>query len=88
MTQKAIDPFQQEVDRNYEAFLKLDDDFYCQHFGSYALMKDTKVVEVFSTWQDARKAAKLLYGEEPFSIQEVGKEAIDLGFYSHAVSCC
>ena len=51
----------------------------------YALMKDEKVVQLFSSWQDARKAAKLLYKDEPFSIQQVNKEKIDLGFYSHAI---
>ncbi|MCY4047592.1 MAG: hypothetical protein OXF42_05750, partial [Candidatus Dadabacteria bacterium] len=59
---------------------------YHQNFGMYALMKDAKVVELFTSWQDARKTAKLLYEEEPFSIQKVEKgDIIDLGFYSHAV---
>ena len=85
MAQKMTDPFQQEVDRNYEAFLKLDDDFYHQNLGMYALMKNAKVVEIFTSWQDARKTAKLLYKEDPFSIQKIEKEDVDLGFYSHAI---
>ena len=85
MTQKLTDRFQQEVDRNYEAFLKLGDDFCHRNDGMYALMKNARIVEIFTSWQDARKAAKLLYKGEPFSIQKVADETVDLGFYSHAV---
>ena len=85
MIKEKPTPYQAEVDRNYEAFRKLGDDFYRNHYGMYALMKDEEVVQLFSSWQDARKAAKLLYKDEPFSIQEVNKEAVDLGFHSHAI---
>ncbi len=85
MIQEKSAPYQAEVDRNYEAFQKLGNDFYRNHYGMYALMKDAEVIQLFSSWQDARKAAKLLYKDEPFSIQEVEKEAIDLGFHSHAI---
>ena len=85
MIQEKSTPYQTEVDRNYEAFRKLDDDFYRNHYGMYALMKNEEVVQLFSSWQDARKAAKLLYNDEPFSIQKVDKEAVDLGFYSHVI---
>ena len=77
--------YQEEVDENYEAFLRLDDSFFEQNPGMYALMKDREVVDLFSSWQDARKAAKLLYKQEPFSIQKVTREKIDLGFYSHGI---
>lgn len=77
--------FQKEVDRNYEAFLKLEDGFDSQYSGMYALMKNKKVIELFSSWQDARKTAKLLFKDEPFSIQKVKEQKVDLGFYSHAI---
>ncbi len=82
---KDVIKYQEEVDKNYEVFQKLDDDFYHNNSGMYALMKDRKVVEIFSSWQDARKTAKLLYKDEPFSIQKIEKRGIDLGFYPHAV---
>ena len=85
MTQERVDLFRQEVDRNYEAFLKFDDGFYIKNLGMCALMKNAEVVEIFQSWQDARKTAKLLYKEEPFSIQKVEKKNVDLGFYSYAI---
>ena len=85
MSDTTKEMFQEEVDKNYNAFVALDDDFYRHNLGRYALMKNAEIVEVFSSWQDARKAAKLLYKEAPFSIQKVEKEDVDLGFYSHAI---
>ena len=76
---------QEQVDKNYAAFQQLEDEFFHRNHGRYALMRDQKVVDVFDSWQDARKAAILLYKDKLFSIQEVDKAPLDLGFYSHAV---
>lgn len=90
MTESALRERQQkQVDDNYEAFLqrlKVGDDFYQKNYGKYALMHDSEIIDVFDSWQDARKAAKLLYKKgELFSIQKVDTMPIDLGFYSHAI---
>lgn len=90
MTEVAMRERQQkQVDDNYDAFqLRLQDsNFYQQHYGKYALMHDSKIVDLFDSWQDAHKAAKLLYKKETelFSIQKVDDTPIDLGFYSHAI---
>ncbi|MGR3984658.1 MAG: hypothetical protein OD817_05305 [Gammaproteobacteria bacterium] len=76
---------QKQVDDNYAAFQKLDDRFFEEHYGKYALMRDCKVVEVFDSWQDARKTAMLLYTDKHFSLQKVDKAPIDLGFYSYGI---
>ena len=77
---------QKQVDKNYEAFRRLDDEFFHRHYGRYALMRDQEVVEIFDSWQDARKTAILLYEDKLFSIQQVDKAPLDLGFYSHAAT--
>lgn len=76
---------QKQVDDNYEAFQQLDDRFFEEHYGKCALMRDRKVVEVFDSWQDARKTAMLLYKDKFFSLQKVDKTPIDLGIFSHGV---
>lgn len=76
---------QKQVDDNYEAFQKLDDSFFEEHRGKYALLRDRELVDVFDSRQDARKTAMLLYEDKLFSIQKVDKTPVDLGFYSYGV---
>lgn len=90
MTEATIREQQQkQVDENYAAFLQRlqDSEFYRQHYGKYALMHDRKIVDLFDSWDDAHKTAKLLYtkANELFSIQKVDDAPVDLGFYSHAI---
>lgn len=84
-TPKDLSIYQREVDRNYEVFQQLPDDYCRRYHGMHALMKNQKIVQLFSNGDDAYRAAKLIYKDKPFSIQEVGAEPIDLGFYSHAI---
>lgn len=76
---------QQQVDANYETFLQLNDEVFLQNYGRHALMRDGEVVEVFDSWQDARKTAMLLYEDKVFLVQKFDKTPVDLGFYSYAV---
>lgn len=90
MTEVAMRERQQkQVDENYKVFLQRlqeDDEFYQRNYGKYALMRDCKIVDLFDSWQDARKTAMLLYkADKLFSIQKVDDAPIDLGFYSHAL---
>ena len=78
---------QEEVDRNYQAFLGqlpalLQSD---AHKGKFALMHEEKIVEFFDTVSDAYAAGKALFKSDPFSIQEVTDVAVDLGYFSHAL---
>ena len=76
---------QQEVDRNYEAFLKLLPSIINTHRNQYALMQDGKVVGYYSTSRDAITTANRFLEGKPFSIQRVTDGSVDLGYFSHAL---
>ena len=76
---------QEEVDRNYEAFQKLLPTIIAEHRGKYALMRDEKIVNYFTTPIDAGAAAELLYPDGLFSIQHVTDAPLDLGYFSYAI---
>ena len=77
---------QDEVDRNYEEFLRLLPQLIVTQRGKYALIKDGKVIGFFSSAEDARVAASSFISDRLFSIQQVTDTSINLGFYNYAVN--
>jgi len=75
---------QDEVKRNYAAFMQQLPEILESHAGKFALMHQAKIVEFFDTPGDAWLVGVRLYGDR-FSVQEVVDDPVDLGFYSHAV---
>ena len=72
-----------EVDRNYDAFVRMLSTILPEHRDQLALMRDGKVVAYFDEPGDAHRAGMERFDDEIFSIQEVTDEPIDLGFWSH-----
>jgi hypothetical protein len=72
-----------EVDRNYDAFVRMLSDILPDHRDQYALMRDGEIVAFFDKPGDAYRAGIDKFDEDVFSIQEVTDEPIDLGFWSH-----
>ena len=77
---------QQEIDRNYAAFTALLPDLLQASAGKWALLCDGSLVAVFDTARDAQLAGEKIYPDGIFSVQEVRGRAVDLGWFSHAVS--
>jgi hypothetical protein len=80
------DALQDEVERNYAAFVKELPTLLATQRGKFAVMRDGGIVAFFDTVRDADVAAQMLYPDGRYSVQEVTDVAADLGFFSHAVS--
>ncbi len=76
----------QEVDRNYDVFMRLLGGLLPEHRDQLALMRDGNVVGFYRTPREALEAAAEMFSDGIFSIQEVTDEPIDLGFWSHVAS--
>lgn len=87
MTQDAAD-IQNEIDRNYEAFVKALPNLLASHRDQYALMKGGQILGFYSSAIDARTAAESFIPDKLYSIQKVTEAVVDLGFFSHAVHSC
>ena len=72
-----------EVDRNYDAFVRILATILPEHRDELALMRDGEVVGFFGTPGDANRAGMARFVDGIYSIQEVTDEPIDLGFWSH-----
>jgi hypothetical protein len=74
-----------EVERNYAEFTKLLPTIDHSRANKFALMKDGKIIDFFSTAEDARTAATHFIRDGIFSIQKVSRDEINLGFYNNAI---
>ena len=74
-----------EIERNYAAFLSMFDELMARAEGRYALFRDQMLKGVFDTAGDAEREGFRRFGDEPYSIQQIRAEPVDLGFYSYAL---
>jgi hypothetical protein len=77
---------QAEVDRNYDAFVRMLSTILPRHRDQLALMRDGEIVGYFDKPGDAYRTGLDRYSDGIFSIQEVTDEPIDLGFWSHVAN--
>jgi hypothetical protein len=73
----------EEVDRNYDVFMRMLASLLPEHRDEYALMRGGEIVGFFTRPGDANRAGVDTFADGIFSIQEVTDEPIDLGFWSH-----
>ena len=78
-----IEKQQEEVNKNYEVFKEQLPEIIDENIGKFVLMKGGKIIEYYSTDEDAMKAGQLVFSDKIFSVQEVKDQKIDLGFYSN-----
>ena len=76
---------QTEVDANFEAFQKMLPELLGRESNRWALMRRGECVGFFDTLRDAHIAGHALFEDDLFSVQQVTAEAVDLGWFSHAV---
>ena len=76
-------PQREQVDRNYEVFVKALPELAATKAGRTVLMKDGEFLAFFDTDGDAIEAGRNLLGGEPFSVHEITGRPVDLGFFSH-----
>lgn len=74
-----------ELEKNFQAMSERMNEYIQIHANKYALMRDGEVVEFYNTWEDAYKTGMKFFKDEMFSVQQVTKTPVDLGFFSHAV---
>lgn len=75
-----------EIERNYAVFKDMLEELIATGEGKYALFHDRELRGVFETAGEAGRAGYAQFVEQPFSIQLVSKEPVDLGFFSYAPS--
>ncbi len=80
----AVSEQEKQVTENFKAFEAKLNDLIDQHEGRWALLRDGSVIEIFDTARDAHIAAWKIFDDERFSVQEISKVPVDLGFYSYA----
>lgn len=72
-----------EIDSNYEVFQKELPKLMKQKLqNQYALLHERKIFNIYKRFDQAISAGTELYGNKPFSVQEITTEPVHLGIYS------
>jgi hypothetical protein len=74
----------EEVDRNYGAFMRILESLLPDHRDQLALMRDERIVGYFNTPRELLEAAHERFPDGIFSIQEVTDEPLFLGYCQDA----
>ncbi len=74
-----------QLEKNFAAMSQKINDYLPIHANKYALMRDGEVVEFYNDWESAYKTGAKFYEDGIFTIQQVTKTPVDLGYFSHAV---
>jgi hypothetical protein len=77
---------QEQLKRNYDAFVEKLPELLPLHGGKFALMRDGEIIEFFDSARDAVLSGTKAYPDKEFSVQEVADRAANLGFLTYALS--
>ena len=75
-----------EIETNFKAISARMDELMPLYAHKYALMRAGEIVEFYACWEDAYKTGQRFFADGKFSVQQVTKTPVDLGYFSHAVS--
>jgi hypothetical protein len=78
---------EQALAANYEAFEKMLPDLLKSSEGKFALLRERRLEEVFSTAAEAHSTGKARFDDGLFSVQKIKEGAVSLGFFSYARYC-
>ncbi|MEM8488296.1 MAG: hypothetical protein AAF564_22295 [Bacteroidota bacterium] len=73
-----------EVEKNFQAFQELLPEIASVYQGKFAVMRDQTIDDYFDTMADAVKYGQAKYPDGLYSVQEVTRTVVDLGYFSHA----
>jgi len=71
------------LEENYRAFVRLLPELLPDHAGEYALMRDGRVVQYFTSPRGALLAGRERFADDLFSVQEMRQSQADFGWFSH-----
>lgn len=77
---------QKAVDSNYEAFCELLPELLDTHRDQFALLRNGEIIGFFKSVREAIQHGQSNFDDGLYSVQEVTDTAVDLGWFSHAVS--
>lgn len=73
-----------EIERNFQAISARMDELLPLYAHKYALMRGGDIVEFYACWEDAYKTGQRFFEDGKFSVQQVTKTPVDLGYFSRA----
>ena len=72
-----------EIDRNYDALMRVLSTLLPRHRDEIALMRDGEIVGLYKSVRAANREGMARFPDQIFSLQEVTDEPLDLGYWGY-----
>jgi len=76
-----------ELQREYEVYLANKPRLLQEHAGKFVLIKDDKIIETFTSYEDALKFGLGKFGNVPFLIKQIIQDEPVLFFHGVDLPC-
>jgi AAA+ ATPase superfamily predicted ATPase len=76
---------QKELENNYRAFEKLLPSYQSMDNGRFVLLRHENQINIFDSARDAVIYANAQFPDGIYSVQQITRKIVDLGYFSHAV---
>lgn len=75
-----------ELKKEYQTYLEHKDELLAKSEGKFVLIKDTKIIDVYSSYEDALKEGFKRFGNVPFLVKEIQREEEINFFYTNVAA--
>ncbi|MBI4115661.1 MAG: hypothetical protein HY447_03695 [Candidatus Omnitrophica bacterium] len=75
-----------KLEKEYQTYLEHKDELLAKSEGKFVLIKDTKIIDVYSSYEDALKEGFKRFGNVPFLVKEIQREEEINFFYTNVAA--
>ncbi|MBI4358950.1 MAG: hypothetical protein HY584_06585 [Candidatus Omnitrophica bacterium] len=75
-----------KLEKEYQTYLGKKEELLAKHEGKFVLIKDTQVIEIFSSYEDALKEGLKRFGNVAFLVKQIQREEDVNFFYSNVAA--
>lgn len=73
------------LEKEYEVYKKNKEKLLIDNIGKFVLIKDTEIIDVYASYEDALKSGLKQFGNTPFFIKKIEREE-EVNFFYHGVT--
>ena len=75
-----------KLEKEYQTYLKHKDALLAKEEGKFVLIKETEIIDVYSSYEDALKEGLKKFGNIPFLIKQIQREDEVNFFYTNVAA--
>ena len=75
-----------KLDKEYKVYLQHKGELLAKHEGKYVLIKESQIIDIYSSYEDALKEGLKKFGNVPFLVKKIEREDEVNFFYTNVAA--